>query len=149
MKFPYHRYEVQPTPWFPDGFVYRPMALLRVVSGLRDTTIVGLVDTGADETVLPDFLVSALGVEVDVRKTGTFRGVGGQTVRGVFGEVALELRQGRQSRRWETTVAFVSGPTVAILGRHGFLEYFRATFDDRKRELTLAPLSGASARKAA
>lgn len=142
MKFPYHRYEVQPTPWFPDGFVYRPMVPLRVVSGLRDTAIVGLVDTGADETVLPDFLVSALGVEVG--RTGTFRGVGGHTVPGTFGEVTLELRQGRQSRRWETTVAFISGPIVAILGRHGFLEHFRATFDDRKRELTVAPVRGVS-----
>ncbi|TSC72871.1 MAG: hypothetical protein G01um101438_270 [Parcubacteria group bacterium Gr01-1014_38] len=137
MRFPYRPYEVQPTPWFPDGVVYRPMVPLRVVSGMSDTTIVGLVDTGADETVLPDFLIGALGIDVDPRRAGVFRGVGGQPVQGIFGDVTLELEQGRQAHRWDATVAFISGPTVAILGRHGFLDRFRATFDGQRRELTL------------
>jgi len=139
MIFPYHPYEVHPTPWFPDGIVYRPMVPLRVVSGMGGTTVVGLVDTGADETILPDFLVRTLGIDVDRRKTAAFRGVGEQSIQGVFGDVTLEVRQGRRSERWEATVAFISGPTVAILGRHGFLEHFRATFDDQERKLTLSP----------
>ncbi|TSC64504.1 MAG: hypothetical protein G01um1014106_98 [Parcubacteria group bacterium Gr01-1014_106] len=137
MIFPYRPYEVQPTPWFPEGIVYRPTIPVRVASAGRDTTVVSLVDTGADETVLPDFLVSYLGIETDTRKEATFRGIGGQPVHGVFGDVTLELQEGQRSYRWETTVAFISGPTVAVLGRHGFLDHFRATFDDVQRKLHL------------
>lgn len=139
MTFPYRPYETQATQWFPDGIVYRPVIPVRVLGATGDAVVLGLVDTGADETILPDFLGRQLGIDTDARKTATFRGIGGQKVAGVFGEVELELRAGRQVRRWGTTTSFVSGPTVVVLGRHGFLEHFRATFDERRRELILAP----------
>jgi hypothetical protein len=138
MKFPYRPYSVQPTPGHPDIVtVYRPSIPVRVVGPLGDASLLGLVDTGADATILPAFLIERLGIPVDRGVYSRFRGVGDQVVRVIYGALELEIGSDRRSYRWPATVGFLEGRHVAILGHTAFLEHFRATFDGARRALTL------------
>ena len=140
MKFPYRAYDVQPSAARPSvTAVYRPVIPVRVIGVSNDAVFFGLVDTGADETVLPAFLATQLGVDVDRHETTPFRGIGGQVVHVSHGTVTLEVGKGRGAIRWEARCGFLDGPAVAILGQQGFLERFTATFSSEHKELTLKP----------
>ncbi len=87
MRFPYRAYDVQRSPARPSPTkLYRPVIPIRVVGASADAVLFGLVDTGADETVLPRFLVHQLGIDADPRHASPFRGVGGHVVQVSFGQ---------------------------------------------------------------
>ena len=109
---------------------------MRVVGPRGDALIFGLLDSGADTTVLPGFLVDRIGVDLEPQ-TGRFRGVGGHVVTVSFGTVDLELQWGNESYRWPARVGFLDVRTVAVLGRTALLEYFDATFLGADNAVTL------------
>jgi len=141
MRFPYSSYEVDPSPTVPGGVVYRPEVTIDVIGPRRRETIQALVDTGSDETVFPASLARAIGVQLDHTSAGQASAVGGHAVQLVPGSVILEITEGVQSYRWQTTVGFLeveqSEDEVALLGFAGFLEFFRAMFDSQSHELEL------------
>jgi hypothetical protein len=138
VRFPYRPYAVQPTPAQPGvSIVYRPRIPIHVIGSLGNLGLFGLLDTGADETVLPAFLVERIGVEVDPGAEAQFRGVGGQIVTVSYARVQLEVGKAHQSYRWPAKVAFLQGSNMAILGHAGFLQYFTATFNGQRRHVTL------------
>ena len=59
------RHEVESTPLTPQGLVYRPEISVRVIGSQDEIYLMALVDTGADETILPLSLAQLLGVDVD------------------------------------------------------------------------------------
>src|SRR5437879_3642511 len=80
MIFPYRQYIVVPTPGQSSGTIFRPMVPMRVGGAKGTEVIMGLVDTGADVTILPSFLLPLIGADpIDAEPTH-FRGVGGQVV---------------------------------------------------------------------
>lgn len=138
MIFPYRAYDVEPTPSRPrTSVIYRPVIPIRLIGLAGDAVVLGLLDTGADETVLPAFLIKQLGIDVKPNRQATFRGVGGQLVTITFGTVAVEVSQGTASHRWETACGFLDRPTSAILGHRAFLENFAVTFEGQRREVSL------------
>ena len=148
MRFPYIPFSVAPTPSHPDSTVtYRPYIPIRVVGPRGSARLDGLLDTGADETVLPRSITEVLGIDLDVGAQARFRGVGGQIVVVTYGRVELEV--GTKSRwfRWPATVAFLDGRESAILGHSGFLEHFTASFSGQRRLVTLTPSGVLSARQ--
>jgi len=137
VRFPYRRYHVQETSARPQLVtIYRPVIPVRVLGPRGDAFIFGLLDSGADTTVLPGFLVDRIGVDLEPQ-TGRFRGVGGQVVTVSFGTVDLELHQGNESYRWPARVGFLDVRTVAVLGRAALLEYFDVTFLGADNAVTL------------
>jgi hypothetical protein len=104
---------------------------------LGELGLFGLLDTGADETVLPAFLIERIGVDLDPGAEAQFRGVGGQTVTVTYGRVQIEVGRGHQSYQWSAMLAFLQGSNMAILGHAGFLQYFTATFNGHRRHVTL------------
>ncbi len=141
MIFPYHQYEVMPTPARSEGILYRPIVPVRVRGPKGTQVILGLVDTGSDVTALPSFLLSLIGADTTAAPEAHFRGVGGQVVTARYSRVDLSLDHPSGLYRWSAPVAFLDGREVAILGHAGFLEYFQATFDSLRRRLTLKPNS--------
>lgn len=143
MRFPYARYEVDPSPTVPQGILYRPEIELAVSGPLRTVTIQALVDTGPDETVFPASLANALGVELDDIAPGQAAAVGGHQVRLVPGSVTLVRSLGDESYRWQSTFAFLETDKpedeMALLGYSGFLEFFAARFDSDQFKVTLTP----------
>lgn len=100
--------------------------------------VVALVDSGADETVLPLAVARAVGVSLS-RTAYPFRGVGGQEVQVRYGTVAFEVRGARRYRRWEARVGFLPGLKHAILGYAGFLEFFTLTIQSYRGTLRMTP----------
>jgi len=80
MMFPYHQYEVLPTPGNRAGLLYRPVIPVRVVGPTGVQVVLGLVDTGSDVPVLPSFILPLIGAAYTTDESAIFRGVGGQEV---------------------------------------------------------------------
>ena len=143
MKFPY-----QPLIWF-DGLtrsfddVMRPEIELTVHGPSASVSYSALVDTGADQVVLPCSLARRLGVTLDPSRTRPAKVFGGSCLAFQSGKVELEVGPTGQSVRWATTVCFLDFDSqedeVLILGHAGFLDYFTASFDGEQAELTLRP----------
>jgi hypothetical protein len=153
MTFPYQRYAVEASPVFSRGVVYRPEITLRIIGGAGDAIIHALVDTGADGTLFPRSIGEAIGATIYEKSTATVRGLGGEPLTVVAGEVEIEVADGDERHRWTMPVGFTSlqdpQDEVAILGHAGFLDYFEATFNGQGHELHLSRLIPSVPRAAA
>jgi hypothetical protein len=138
MRFPYQAYPVGGIGGAHIALVHRPAIPVRVIGLVGEGLAYGLVDTGADETMLPDRFIAPLGVKILPDDQATIVALGGGAVPVRFGLVDLELRRLGVLWRWSARVAFHAG-TKSILGHAGFLNHFTATFNGRRRHVTLRP----------
>ncbi|MEX0678230.1 MAG: aspartyl protease family protein [Pirellulales bacterium] len=138
MRFAYGRYEVEPTPSQPGAaIIYRPVIPIRVIGFGADAVFYGLLDTGADETLLTEEMAELVGMEVDASRTAIVTSASGE-MSVSYGDVTLEVGRGRARYRWRTTAGVVKQPwREAILGHMGFLRYFDVTFFGETREVRL------------
>jgi hypothetical protein len=136
MRFPYQSYPVRGVAAHL-ALVHRPALPIRVIGPAGDALAFGLVDTGADDVLLPDRFIEPLGVAIHPEHV-TIGAFGGGAVSVRFGTVDLELRRRGAVLRWSARVAFHAGGR-ALLGHAGFLEHFTATFNGRRRHVTLTP----------
>lgn len=140
MKFPYVEYSVEPSPTLPNGIIYRPMLPIRVIGPAGEISILGLLDTGSDQTLLPRTVGNDIGANIDNTQQWSLGGVGGQSIHAVLGRVELEIAYESEAYRWPQQVGFVSFATaedeVAILGHAGFLDFFTVTFDGENHEFS-------------
>ena len=144
MRFPYLKY---PVPGLGAVFVtsiYRPTIPIRVFGPLGEGLAQGLVDTGADDTILPDRFIQPLGVKLDPHDVSKVRGISGGAMPLRYGTIELEIGRHGDSYRWSAKIAFYPG-SRAILGYFGFLEHFTATFNGLRRHVTLTPNGTATA----
>jgi hypothetical protein len=137
MNFTYTKIEIDPSPTNPSGIVYRPEILLRVIGPTADVLLMALIDTGADECVLPFSIAQSIGVVLTLNETVLASGVGGQELELIPGDVNFELRGSGETYSWPIRVGFARfddpEDECAILGNIGALEYFTATFDANAR----------------
>lgn len=122
--------------------IFRPEVRI-VVHGLRGAREVrALVDTGADNTILPESAARALGVPL-TRATGpAAQAFGGQEIALSYADVELELVHSDAQIRWFAHIYFRDGEEdeeSALLGQQGFLEYFTAVFHGDECVLDLEP----------
>ncbi len=136
MRFPYSRYVVQGNTPRLTALLFRPMLVVRVTGPTGNDDIFGRVDSGADETLLPDYLIANSGIS-ELSGPVPIGGIGGLTL-ARFGTVELEISQGQESSRWLAYVGFCAHP-MPIFGLKGFLQFFTATFDGRRHHLDLSP----------
>jgi hypothetical protein len=145
MRFPYQRYEVNPSPTVPSGVLYRPELPVRVIGQTGSVLLLASADTGSDDTLLPHSVGEAIGALIDGSAAWRVGGVGGQEIDVRLGEVDLDLELARRGRvqRWRAKVGFVAftrpEDEVAILGHCGFFDHFAAHFNSRRRIMTITP----------
>jgi hypothetical protein len=97
-----------------------------------------MVDTAADDSVLPLEVATAIGVDLTNAPTGEGKGVGNKRVRLRYAEVTLRLTDGTEFRDWRGWVGFTATRLDRpLLGFAGCLEYFTATFYGDREELEL------------
>jgi hypothetical protein len=138
MRFPYQGYPVRGIGTTYQTLVYRPSVPIRIFGPGGEVLAYGLLDTGSDDTLLPDYLLGPLGLVVPSGARAAIMGIGGGIVTADFVTVDLELRKGKSVYRWAASVGFYNGPK-AILGQVGVLEHFLASFNHRQRYATLQP----------
>ncbi len=134
MKFNYQSYAIRVSGTSRYVMVYRPVIAVDVVGPNGVEELRGLVDTGADDTLLPDDLIESLGLVVIPGDTGIIKGIDGGKIPVQYARVNLIL----PGYRWSARVGLHGGFNT-ILGHAGFLEYFTATFNGQRRHLTLTP----------
>lgn len=139
MRFGYVQLPVEPTPASPEGMIHRPYIPLVVHGPRTSATVIALVDTGADETILPAYVLTEIGGKYERDQQARFRGVGGHLVTVNYSQVSLALDHADGEYRWSAKVGFLEGKQVAILGTKGFLEHFNATFNADHLYLKLQP----------
>jgi hypothetical protein len=98
------------------------------------TTSWRLADTGADDTLLPDYLIGTIGAVLVPGDRAVIGGIDGGTSVVRYGTIDLEL----PGYRWSSRVGFHASFNTA-LGHTGFLDYFTATFNGRRRYVNLTP----------
>ena len=129
MKFPYSFLRS------PSG---HPIVPVLMEQGGQRRLISGLLDTGADVTLIPYRHALGLGVVLGLPRTiGTATG---QLVSYRPGMVTLELRSISEAIRWRSEVGFTAAAlSIPLFGDAGFLEFFRSEFDGELREAEFTP----------
>ena len=137
MIFPYREYHIQTDRTSTEiTSIYRPVIPVRVSGQQNEIAVYGLLDTGADATVLPASFIQRLGIQLESGQ-GYYHGVGGHEVTVKYGIVEIEVTNGNESHHWSTRVAFLEGHSGVILGYSGFLELFDITFAGSRKEILL------------
>jgi hypothetical protein len=108
----------------------------------------GLLDTGADRTLLGPRLAQAVGIVLDSLATvATVQSASVHVLTCKVTTVTFQMRRDSQRLSWLAEVAVpIQSVKRSIWGFKGFLEYFRARFDGPNRRVTLT--AGANLPKA-
>jgi hypothetical protein len=140
MRFPYQSYPVRGAGTTRSVLVHRPVFPVHVIGLKGDANLMGLADTGADDTLLLDSLIGPLGVVIAPGDQAVIVGIDGGMTVVRYGTVDLEL----PGYRWSARVGFHASFRT-VFGHVGFLDYFTATFNGRRRYVTLTPNATAPA----
>jgi predicted aspartyl protease len=141
MKFPYREYISQFPGTADFRLILRPVITVRITGPTSTARWDALVDTGADETLLPLSLAELLGVELDQDATSQAVGISGDRLTIHYGDVEFQIAAESETVTWRTTVGFVefgsSEDELIVLGHGGCLDYFLARFDGETAQLEL------------
>lgn len=116
------------------GKIFRPVAKVVFKSPKNNSQVAvwTIVDTGADYTILPRQWAKKLEIDFDKDcwKLQT-SGIGGETM-SFFLKEKIEVEIGKIKKK--VPVAFFDDDNApALLGRLGFMELFKTTFDKNKK----------------
>ncbi len=142
LRFPYLR---RPSlrPVYPlGGILYRYFPIFAVVVSTPQASIVrdGLLDTGANDTVCPDFLAPLLGVDLTQAPEGSAYSAGGFVLPVRFATVHLRITDTKETCEWEAMVGFAPlKMNRVLLGQTAFLQYFDVSLVNPFREIILTP----------
>lgn len=132
MEFPYT--EVGPG-------IFRPKIAVTLWGHSQPVFTDGLLDTGADRTVLSEPLARQLGFDLtSLSNQAVVQAATGQKVLCRLSTLVFSLRRDATVLTWEGEVALADQYRGQPLwGFKGFLEFFRAEFNGPKRLVTLTP----------
>jgi hypothetical protein len=141
MRFAYRPYDIESSPADPSEEILRPALKVRVwgMNGPdRDVPLWGILDTGADECVLPFEVAERIepawsdGVGLLTDYTGKPHVI-------QYGAAYFQIKIKNRLIRWAPVVAFDRHreDREALWGVAGFLEHFRVTFDGPGRHFTI------------
>jgi hypothetical protein len=116
----------------------RPVIAVAVIGPAATWSGDGLVDTGAEDTVFPEWIASRAGIDLTSAPTGTAGGVGTGVYPVRYAEVPLRITDNLERREWRAWVGFTAAPLRRpLLGIVGFLQFYTATFHGDREELEL------------
>lgn len=120
--------------------VKKPMIELELVGKGKNVKALGLIDSGADTTLMNIEYARALGIELDPDSRKDFVGISAQKIPCYMSSVTLKVKHFEATIT--TPVGFIDSPSVDILlGQEDFFECFRIKFekDHDIFEVTLTP----------
>jgi len=121
----------------------RPEVLVQIAGPNRSETFLGLVDSGADNTVLPTSIADRLGIPLRAAKGPSGTAFGGHELTFQVGLVEFELVDEQTTWTWKTDVLFhqfeETPDETLILGHAGFLDFFRTLLDPEQASVELTP----------
>ena len=98
------------------------------------------MDTGSDDTVLPEPIALAIGLDLSQAPQLVVNLAGRGPVRCRYAQIRLLLTDSIETYEWDAVVGFVAVPlSQLLLGYAGFLQFFDADFRGADREVILTP----------
>ena len=124
----------------PDGTLrHAPFIPVHLTNKFeRSMEVVALLDSGADNTVVPKDLAEVLGLKESKEETDT-GGIGG-TVKVRKSRLRFKLKGNREKYSLDVPVLVLQDRKVDVpllLGRHGFFEYFHITLKQDEEKIVL------------
>jgi hypothetical protein len=99
----------------------------------------GLIDSGADTTMMNLEYARVLGIDLTKATKKDFLGIGGTRVNCYLSSVGMKLKY--TDHTFTTVVAFTESPSVDILlGQEDFFECFRIKFEKDRDIFELSPV---------
>jgi len=109
-------------------FVSRPLLELELLGKERILTVFGLVDSGADMSLVNARYAELLGIVLDELPTKDFVGISDSRVHTYFAEVPIRIKY--FDKILYLPVAFADSPNVDILlGQEEFFDAYRIRFE--------------------
>jgi hypothetical protein len=142
MRFHYVAQQVGQPVYTLGGASIRWQPLVCTLVGLAapQLAIDCLVDSAADDTVLPLRVAHRLGIDLTAAPVGTARGVGGTAQTYRCAQVQLRLSDGVETCVWGAIVGFLDLPfRHGLLGQAGFFQFFDVTFLAASQEVVIVP----------
>ena len=141
MKFSYSAF-VSPSPDSGDEvIIFRPEVPLRIHGASSSATYMALVDTGADNTILPLSIARELNITTRDGNGPGATAFGGQQIRLTYADVKLEISDAELALHWQARVHFFDFPDAQrealVVGHEGFLDFFTAVFEGAQMMLDL------------
>lgn len=134
------KYSQFPAPDQTGVFIYRPTIPIIFKYKANFILVEALVDSGADQTILPVEIATALNIPLDASSATSFLGAGGNQFEVYRSQVPIQhiLRMpGFRSIQWRTKVYFTQAQPTILLGQDGFLDRFRVTLDGIKKQIEI------------
>lgn len=134
------KYSQFPTSGEKDVFIYRPTIPIVLKYRTNFILVEALVDSGADQTILPVEIATTLNIPLDASSVTSFLGAGGNSFEVYRSQVLVQhiLRApGFRPIQWGTKVYFTQSQPTILLGQDGFLNRFRVTLDGIKKQIEI------------
>ena len=143
MKFPYRAHIGLAPETGESQIILRPEVVVRIVGPTCSEAFLGLVDSGADNTVLPTSIADRLGIPLRPAQGPSGVAFGGHELRFQVGQVEFQLFDDETTWVWNTDVLFhqfeETQDETLILGHAGFLDFFRTLLDPEQAAVELTP----------
>jgi hypothetical protein len=121
---------------------HRPIIAVRVTGPAGSWILDGLLDSGSDDTVLPEWLAAVIGIDLNLAVSLDVHLAGrGKPLRCRYHSITFRITDGKlESYEWDAIVGFVAVPLkYPLLGHAGFLQYFDLTLQGADHVATLVP----------
>ena len=106
----------------------RPMIELELLGKDQSLTVLGLIDSGADTTMMNIQYAKELGIDLSKAVKKEFLGIGETRVTSYIASVDMKVKH--FNAPVTTPVAFTDSPSVdVLLGQEDFFEVFRIKFE--------------------
>lgn len=134
------KYKVNKRP-YSDGNKSPSVPISLRGRGNNSFQFIGLLDSGADYSVIPQDVAELLGLKIDGKREKV-RGIGGW-MDSVNEKMIATISKGHESYTFEIFVKIILGSTEEIgeipiiLGREGFFDKFKITFDQSNEKVIL------------
>jgi hypothetical protein len=116
----------------------RPVVSVSIIGPTNTYLTEGLLDSAADDTVLPERAAQAIGLDLSNAPVGEASGFGAAPTPVRYAVVDLRLAGNGERHEWPAWVAFSAVPRrLALFGFAGFLQFFTSDFRGDREEVEL------------
>src|SRR3979411_2368008 len=123
-----YRYSVVSGQSNIDGsYTKRPIVEVELSRGTQRRKFLALIDSGADQIMMPAAIAEALGIDRDRSARRTSLGFSMDPIDGFIGHLTFQIEH--QADPFEAPVIFIDTDVPVLLGREGFFDRYRIKFE--------------------